>query len=729
MAEASEDSDFLQRSIGKLRGGVMQLSAFLPAFRPGAGSGDEQEGIELETFAHSFTSRKSGSPDPEGFPVRPAPLKAKPRTSEDEKFDASAVSSQVSNSSLPPRAPVTPERKPQIPAVNVAHEGLTVAPSEPSSESLTSCGADSGEVAEGVEITEEFDENDNIVPDATETGGKSIDSEFLEAIADLVHDDDRPAVDVCELERDFLARLINRRLGEDADLVGMLPVKVGSNDIFDACASGVLSCKLINSFVVEAVDERALNLPSDAAGLRMSDMRENHRLGLNSLRTLCRISDLDDAKLARGEADQILKLLWQIVRVGLLQDVDVRRTRELRILQNDDEDIFHMLQLTPETLLLRWINFCIEQSGLDGSIAPIQNFGEHLKDCKAYLAIQHRVSPEICDMDAFREPNVKKRVSMVMENCENMGLECMHTEGDILSGMESLGKVLMAQLFWHGHGLDFSDEEELETDPDNFEGEDEGSREERTSRMWMNSLGCDMHCMNLFSEDFRSGWMLLQVLDAIEPGCVDWKRAFKPPFKAVVRRIKSVENCNQVLAISRDVLNASLVGIGGDDIADGKRKPILALVWQLMRIHTMRVLRSGAGGAPTLSEADLLGWANQLLQLQGSRYSISSFKDPELGTGKPLLDLLKAIEPNAVNEKHIHPGVTPLQRELNAKYVISVARKLGAAIFVVWEDIAEVKPKILEVLLTSLMVLERQRRRLQRVGGGQSLASRHSISR
>lgn len=62
----------------------------------------------------------------------------------------------------------------------------------------------------------------------------------------------------------------------------------------------------------------------------------------------------------------------------------------------------------------------------------------------------------------------------------------------------------------------------------------------------MNSLGCDLQCMNLFSDDIRSGWLLLEVIDAIEPGCVNWKLAFKPPFKPLVRRIKSVENCNQV---------------------------------------------------------------------------------------------------------------------------------------------------------------------------------------
>ena len=41
-------------------------------------------------------------------------------------------------------------------------------------------------------------------------------------------------------------------------------------------------------------------------------------------------------------------------------------------------------------------------------------------------------------------------------------------------------------------------------------------------------------------------------------------------------------------------------------------------------------------------------------------------------------------------------------KENNAKYAISIARKLGATVFLVWEDIAEVKSKLLLTLLASI---------------------------
>jgi hypothetical protein len=45
---------------------------------------------------------------------------------------------------------------------------------------------------------------------------------------------------------------------------------------------------------------------------------------------------------------------------------------------------------------------------------------------------------------------------------------------------------------------------------------------------------------------------------------------------------------------------------------------------------------------------------------------------------------------------------------LNAKYAISIARKLGAVIFLVWEDIPHLNPKMLLVFVASLWDLKNQ---------------------
>lgn len=71
--------------------------------------------------------------------------------------------------------------------------------------------------------------------------------------------------------------------------------------------------------------------------------------------------------------------------------------------------------------------------------------------------------------------------------------------------------------------------------------------------------------------------MLLEVLDKVSPGLVNWKQASKPPIKMPFRK---VENCNQVIKIGKQ-LKFSLVNVGGNDIVQGNKKLIRgnALHW------------------------------------------------------------------------------------------------------------------------------------------------------
>ena len=47
-------------------------------------------------------------------------------------------------------------------------------------------------------------------------------------------------------------------------------------------------------------------------------------------------------------------------------------------------------------------------------------------------------------------------------------------------------------------------------------------------------------------------------------------------------------------------------------------------------------------------------------------------------------------------------GSTPEDVENNSKYVLSIARQLGAVIFLVWEDIRDINPKMIMTLFAAL---------------------------
>lgn len=181
------------------------------------------------------------------------------------------------------------------------------------------------------------------------------------------------------------------------------------------------------------------------------------------------------------------------------------------------------------------------------------------------------------------------------------------------------------------------------------------SRDERCFRLWINSLGISSYVNNLF-EDVRNGWTLLEVLDKVSVGSVNWKHATKPPIKMPFRK---VENCNQVIRIGKQ-LKFSLVNVAGNDFVQGNKKLILgksfthiyyiqilgyvllksilylcththtAFLWQLMRFNMLQLLknlRSHSNGiGKEMTDSDILKWANRKVKSTGRLSQMDSFK-------------------------------------------------------------------------------------------------------
>ena len=78
-------------------------------------------------------------------------------------------------------------------------------------------------------------------------------------------------------------------------------------------------------------------------------------------------------------------------------------------------------------------------------------------------------------------------------------------------------------------------------------------------------------------------------------------------------------------------------------------------------------------------------------------------KEKKLSDGLFWIEILAAIEPRSIRwDFVVKDNPSDKDKEMNAKYALSVARGLGALIFVVWEDITEVKNKLLLTFLASL---------------------------
>lgn len=63
---------------------------------------------------------------------------------------------------------------------------------------------------------------------------------------------------------------------------------------------------------------------------------------------------------------------------------------------------------------------------------------------------------------------------------------------------------------------------------------------------------------------------------------------------------------------------------------------------------------------------------------------------------------MKSIDNEIINWEIVTEGENDENKMLNAKYVISIARILGAVVFCLWNDITEVKPKMILTLVGAL---------------------------
>ncbi|VAI85483.1 unnamed protein product [Triticum turgidum subsp. durum] len=507
-----------------------------------------------------------------------------------------------------------------------------------------------------------------------------------------------------QAEKSSYVAHINAYLGNDPFLKKYLPIDPAGNDLFDLVRDGVVLCKLINVAVPGTIDERAINKKRI---LNPWERNENHTLCLNSAKAIgCTVVNLGAQDLVEGRAHLVLGLISQIIKVNpkipniqLLADLNLKRTPQLVEIFDDSKDIDEVLSLSPEKLLLQWMNYHLKKAGYKKIVT---NFSSDIKDAEAYAYLIKALAPEHSSILAFDTKDPAVRAKVVLDQAEKLGCKRYLSPKDITEGSPNLNLAFVAQIFQHRNGLS-TDTRQVTLTQTSSRDEVILCREERAFRMWINSLGIATYVNNVF-EDVRTGWVLLEVLDKVYPGSVNWKLATKPPIKMPFRKL---ENCNQVINIGKD-LKFSMVNLAGNDIVQGNKKLIVALLWQLMRFNILQLLNklrfhSQGSQGKEITDADILSWANNKVKVSGRNSRMESFKDKNLSSGIFFLELLSAVEPRVVNWKVVSKGVIDDEKKLNATYIISVARKLGCSVFLLPEDIIDVNQKMILTLTASIM--------------------------
>lgn len=483
---------------------------------------------------------------------------------------------------------------------------------------------------------------------------------------------------------------INTKLNNDPDLRHLLPLDQDGSNLYEAIKDGILLCKIINLSCPDTIDERAINKKN----LTLYTKHENLTLALNSAQAIgCNIVNIDAHDLAKGKPHLALGLLWQIIRIGIFNQINLEQCPGLvNLVGGDIDQLSDLMKLSPENILLRWINHHLEKAGV---ARRIHNFTKDVSDSEIYTHLLYQIAPKGADVtnEALYIRDLLQKAELMLQQADKLGCRCFLTPQDVVSGIYKLNVAFVANLFNRFPALDLPEEPiQIETI--------EETRAEKTWRNWMNSLGVSPFVNRLYS-DLADGLVLIQLFDIIKPGSVQWNRVHKQ-FSRLKGFMERLENCNYCIELGR-MQNFSLVGIAGQDISECNKTLVSALVWQLMRAYTLSILSNLAENGKPMDESRIVEWVNGKLKVSGKSSQIRAFNDPAISTAIPVIDLVDSIKAGSVNYAQVLPGDAKEDKLANSKYAISMARKIGAKVYALPEDIAEVKPKMVMTVFACLM--------------------------
>lgn len=339
----------------------------------------------------------------------------------------------------------------------------------------------------------------------------------------------------------------------------------------------------------------------------------------------------------------------------------------------------------------------VEKSGVHrGNLLTVycrvSNFSSDVKDGDNYTILLNQLAPDLCSRGPLQTRDLIQKAEQVLQHADKLGCRKFLSPTSLVAGNPKLNLAFVANLFNTHPGLDpITEEEKLEVEDFDAEGE----REARVFTLWLNSLDVQPAINSLF-DDLRDGAILLQAYEKVVPGSVNWRHVNKPPASGgELMRFKAVENTNYAIELGKQ-MRFSLVGVQGADITDGQRTLTLGLVWQLMRRDISETLSALAQrlGKREITDQEMVKWANEQSHKGGRNSSIRSFKDQTIGTGVFLLDVLNGMKSSYVDYDLVTAGKNDDEAYANAKLAISIARKMGATIWLVPEDICQVRSRL-----------------------------------
>lgn len=511
---------------------------------------------------------------------------------------------------------------------------------------------------------------------------------------------------VSTFEQRAYAQWLNELFESDQDVSQHMPFKNDGSDLYEKIGDGIILCKLVNWVCPDTIDLRAIHRGEK---ISIFEKHENLNVAISSAKAIgLHVMNIDSHSLLKGNQVLTLGLLWQLIISWLFSFINgFKKHKNIEILFPPPETI---VGKKPKEILIRWVNYQLEKAG---ESKRIKDFHTDIKDSVAYTHLIKQISPENASVDksALEKDDLKERAEQTLVQAKKIGCNDFVIAQDIVDGRKLLNLAFVANLFVKYPALIIppkpkEPEAEVVEVPEVPEPPIMETREEKTYRNWMNSLGLSKKVYWLY-EDTSDGLIYLEIFDIIQPGIVDWNRVTKKKqFSSLYAKLEmqKLENCNYVEELAKQY-KLDVVGSQGDDIRKGNKTLVLGLVWQMMKAYTLCLLKKLNKKGTAIAKKDILAWQEKKMTKAG-KTPIKSFQDPAIKDSLPVIDLINILKPGAIDFSHVHTGDNLSAEECmeNAKYAFTVARRLKAPIYALPEDMAELNRKMILTVYASLML-------------------------
>lgn len=241
-----------------------------------------------------------------------------------------------------------------------------------------------------------------------------------------------------------------------------LPVQ--KETIFSVLQDGVLLAYMIYAIRPQCIELKQIKLDLNLSQLNQPqskaifEVTNNHNIVLKAAKaTGIKIVNIGSEDILSMHPTLMLGLIWQLVRLFFLDQVNIQTHPELIKLAHQDESIVDLMQLSSETILLRWVNFHLSRAN-----APrqIQNLGKDLSDSVAYAFLLFQILPRDSILPSIMENIISplehgeelsidllERAQFVLDQIKHVNIETFVTAQDISNGHSRLNLCLVAELF------------------------------------------------------------------------------------------------------------------------------------------------------------------------------------------------------------------------------------------------------------------------------------------